>query len=133
MLLTMKEVSKKLDVSEHTIRYYDNIDLIPGVSRNEQGRRVFDEDAVGWLQFIIAFRSTGMPIADVKRYIELAYQGQQTFDERLQMLKTQMSELNDKIKHLNRQREIINTKINNYYEEAQTDQPKNKQPYQKWV
>ncbi len=133
MKLTMKEVSEKLNVSEHTIRYYDNIDLIPGVGRNEQGRRVFDDDAIGWLQFVIAFRSTGMPIADVKRYIELTYQGQDTFSERLGMLETQISELDEKINHLNDQREIIKTKINNYYQQAKDSQTKNKQPYQKWV
>lgn len=47
--MTIKEVSKKYDISQDTIRYYEKIGLIPKVPRNASGIRDFDEKSLKWI------------------------------------------------------------------------------------
>ncbi|MCY6369077.1 MerR family DNA-binding transcriptional regulator [Clostridium ganghwense] len=43
--MNIAEVSKKLEVSSYTFRYYEKIGLIKDVQRDERGNRVFfDKD-----------------------------------------------------------------------------------------
>lgn len=111
---TMAEVSEMYSISEHTLRYYDNIKLIPGVIRDDRGVRLFTDDAVGWMRYIISFRSTGMPIKDVRKYIELTETGNDTLPTRIEMLKNQAEKVDQQIAQLQSQREIILDKLHKY-------------------
>lgn len=136
--LTMTEVCKQFDISAYTLRYYDNIHLIPGVIRNDHGRRVFTEDAQGWLRYIMAFRSIGMSIKEIKHYIALTEEGTDTLDERLGMLADQQTEIDAQIAALNDKKQLIQWKIDNYNAtkaklKAASEQQKEAAPYQNWV
>ncbi|MCI1985158.1 MAG: MerR family transcriptional regulator [Lactobacillus sp.] len=136
MTLTMKQVAEQFSLSEHTLRYYDNIDLIPGVIRNAQGRREFTEEAVGWLQFIVALRTTGMSLDEIRHYIELTYAGSDTIETRINMLQHQSAHVDQQIQQLQEQRAIITDKIKHYQESLATGTTlsPNKKPYQgQWV
>ncbi|WP_316439168.1 MerR family transcriptional regulator [Lactiplantibacillus sp. DA1] len=134
MEYTMSDVCKQFHLSEYTLRYYDKIELIPGIYRNEQNRRVFTEDAVGWLRFVIALRSTGMPIADVKKYIELTTTtDNSTIQTRLTMLEDQATKIDAQIADMQHQRQIIANKIKNYRQAMQHTPDKAKKSYQRWV
>lgn len=130
MEYTMSDVCQKFNLSEYTLRYYDKINLIPGVYRNEQNRRVFTEDAVGWLQFVIALRSTGMPIADVKKYIALTTTtDDSTIQARLTMLQKQAAKVDSQIADMHKQRQIIADKINHYQQAMKTAPDPTKKSY----
>lgn len=136
--LTMTEVCKQFDISAYTLRYYDNIHLIPGVIRNDHGRRVFTEAAQGWLRYIMAFRSIGMSIKEIKHYIALTEEGTDTLDERLGMLADQQTEIDAQIAALNDKKQLIQWKIDNYNAtkaklKATSEQQKEAAPYQNWV
>lgn len=45
--MTIAEVSKKLELSADTLRYYERIGLIPPVPRNKSGIRDYDENSIG--------------------------------------------------------------------------------------
>ena len=59
----------------HAIRWYDAQGLIPGVARDGAGRRVFTERHLDWLALVDRLRSTGMSVADIRRYAGLVRQG----------------------------------------------------------
>ena len=45
-MLTVKEVSKKFNISEYTLRYYTDENLIPSIKRDKNNIRVFDEESL---------------------------------------------------------------------------------------
>ncbi|NKR47731.1 MerR family DNA-binding transcriptional regulator, partial [Rhodococcus hoagii] len=46
---TVKEVSKAVDISEHTVRYYADCELIPSLMRNKNNQRLFNQESINWL------------------------------------------------------------------------------------
>ena len=43
MFYTISAAAKKLNISAHTLRYYDKEGLLPFIERNEKGIRIFQE------------------------------------------------------------------------------------------
>lgn len=67
----VKEVSQILNMSEHTIRYYTDLRLIPHLKRGNNKVRLFDEQSIDLLRGIQYLRSLNMTIEDIKSYIDL--------------------------------------------------------------
>lgn len=103
--LTIQEVSEATGLSTHTLRYYERIGLIHPIAREENTRRLYTEDDIGWIDFLLKLRATGMSIKEMQKYAELQRQGEITLPQRVEMLKslrgnvqTRMSELNEHLK-----------------------------------
>ena len=75
----------RLGVSAHTLRYYERIGLVR-VDRDASGHRYYDAASVRRLVFLTRMRTSGMPIRDLRRYIELVEAGRDTVPERLALL-----------------------------------------------
>ena len=73
--LTIQEVTKATGLSAHTLRYYERIGLIHPIEREENTRRRYTMDDVGWIDFLLKLRATGMTIKDMQRYAELLEKG----------------------------------------------------------
>ncbi len=78
-------VAAHLQVSPHTLRYYEHIGLLT-VPRDPSGRRSYDAAAVRRLVFLTRMRRSGMPIAELQRYVHLVDAGPETVAERLDLL-----------------------------------------------
>lgn len=72
--------------SVHTIRWYEQQGLMPGVTRDAGGRRVYTDQHVGWLLFLDRLRFAGMSVRDMRRYASLASQGKKTIRQRMELL-----------------------------------------------
>ena len=103
--LTIQQVSEATGLSAHTLRYYERIGLIHPIEREENTRRLYTEDDIGWIDFLLKLRATGMSIKEMQMYAELQRQGDETLPQRVEMLKSlqgkveaRMSELNDHLK-----------------------------------
>ncbi|MGW0452479.1 MerR family transcriptional regulator [Gordonia sputi] len=83
--LTIAQTAAMLDVSAHTLRYYERIGLVD-VPRDASGNRLYDADAVRRLVFLTRMRLSGMAIRDLQHYVELVDEGDDTVPERLEML-----------------------------------------------
>ena len=83
--LTIAQAAEMLDVSAHTLRYYERIGLVD-VPRDASGNRLYDADAVRRLVFVTRMRLSGMAIRDLQHYVELVDEGDDTVPERLEML-----------------------------------------------
>jgi len=83
--MTITEVADLLDVSAHTLRYYERAGLVE-VDRDSSGHRSYAPDAVRRLVFLTRMRLSGMAIRDLQHYIALVDSGEQTVPERLDML-----------------------------------------------
>ncbi|TLG71214.1 MerR family transcriptional regulator [Culicoidibacter larvae] len=71
---TIKQVSELLHVSEHTLRFYEKERLIVP-ERGANGYRIYDEEAVLLLKYIIAMRYCGFTIPEIRSVIKYFYDG----------------------------------------------------------
>ncbi|MES9541104.1 MerR family transcriptional regulator [Spirillospora sp. NPDC049024] len=113
------ETAEKSGFSIDTLRYYEKIGLLSGIARNASGRRVFTDDDLQWLWMLRCLRGTGMPIAEMLRYSELARGGAETVQERLELLQAHDRRVEEQIATLRAQQEQIKMKIG-FYREAST-------------
>ena len=84
--MLISEFSKKTGVSVDTLRYYEQIGLIPSVTRNSGGIRVYDSFIEARVYLIKSLKSCGMSLDDMFTYIQLLEAGDQTIEERQSVL-----------------------------------------------
>ena len=82
---SIAEVAQLLDVTAHTLRYYERIGLLV-VDRDGDGHRRYSPEAIRRLVFLTRMRLSGMAIRDLQHYVELVDAGVDTVPERLDML-----------------------------------------------
>ena len=114
--MTLAEVSKKYNLTQDTIRYYEKEGLIPTVPRTESGIRNFNEESCNWIEFIKCMRSAGLEIEVLKEYVKLFREGKSTVSKRKELLEKQRKKLVQKQKSINETLERLNYKINLYHE-----------------
>lgn len=119
--LTIQEVAKATGLTAHTLRYYERIGLIHPIHREENTRRCYTADDVGWIDFLLKLRATGMSIRDMQRYAELQRQGDATLQERVEMLKSLRDKVESHIEEMNEHLKLIYYKID-YYEKVVEEQ-----------
>jgi DNA-binding transcriptional MerR regulator len=83
--MTIAEVVDLLDLSAHTLRYYERAGLVV-VDRDSSGHRSYSPEAVRRLVFLTRMRLSGMAVRDLQHYVELVDAGEETVPERLDML-----------------------------------------------
>lgn len=111
MNYTIGQIAKMKHLSISQLRYYDNQGLFPFLKRTEKGDRVFDEDAVKFLDFILCLKDTGMPIKDIKQFVEWSMIGKETNLDRIQMMKQQEMNIKQQIKEFEENLGKIQQKI----------------------
>jgi DNA-binding transcriptional MerR regulator len=85
--LSISDVAAETGLTTWTLRYYEQEGLLrDAVDRASSSHRRYSESDVRWVTFITKLRSTGMPIRDIRRYAELAREGEQTTGDRLALL-----------------------------------------------
>ena len=109
--MTITEVSKKFELSQDTLRYYERIGLIPPVNRNKSGVRDYVEEDCKWVEFIKCMRGAGLPIEVLIEYVNLCKQGDKTFYARKELLKEQRINLSQKIEDMKKTLERLDYKI----------------------
>jgi DNA-binding transcriptional MerR regulator len=108
------QVAERSGFSLDTLRYYEKIGLLSHVERTASGHRRFGEDDLEWLEVLRCLRDTGMPIAQMRRYAELARGGQATLMERLLLLAEHDARVQEQIALLQARREHLRDKIDWY-------------------
>jgi DNA-binding transcriptional MerR regulator len=119
--LTIQEVATHTGLTPHTLRYYERIGLIHPIQREENTRRHYTADDVGWIDFILKLRATGMSIRDMQRYAKLQRQGDDTLPERVEMLKSLRDSVEARVAELNENLKLVYYKID-YYQKVIEEQ-----------
>lgn len=117
MTYTIKQVAERMGVTVATLRYYDKEGLLPFVDKKPNGTRVFKEDDFKSLAIITCLKNSGVSIKDIKRYMDLCADGDETLQERLQLFLDRKAAVYKQMQELNQLLDTIEHKIN-YYETA---------------
>ncbi|WP_338554383.1 MerR family transcriptional regulator [Paenibacillus sp. KS-LC4] len=111
MAFTIKEIVKKTGITAYTLRFYEKEGVLPTVERNENGVRQFSEHYIDCVEMVQALRSTGLPLAEIKQYVELYKAGDQTLYLRKTLLARQKSKVEEQMARMMKTLEKINYKL----------------------
>ncbi len=112
--MTIAEVSKKYDISQDTLRYYERVGMIPPVTRTSGGIRDYQESDCGWVELAKCMRSAGIPIEVMIEYVKLCQEGDSTIEARMLLLKGQREVLQEQRSQIDSMLDRLNYKIARY-------------------
>ncbi|MGK5694946.1 MerR family transcriptional regulator [Streptomyces sp. URMC 128] len=111
---TISEVVALTGLTAHTLRWYERIGLMPHIDRSHTGQRRYTNRDLDWLDLVGKLRLTGMPVADMVRYAELVREGDHTYSERFELLKTTREDVLARIDELRGTLAVLDRKISFY-------------------
>ena len=115
-MYTMMQVCKETNMTYQTLKYYCNEGLVPNVKRDENNRRIFDEQDVKWIKDLVCLKKCGMTIQEMKEYLQLCLEGESTIQTRKKMLTKKQEALRISIQELEESVAYIDWKQNLYDE-----------------
>jgi DNA-binding transcriptional MerR regulator len=101
-MLTISKLAKKFALSRATLLYYEREGLLEPASRAANGYRWYGEAEAGRLQQIVAYRSYGVPVSDIREL--LARDDDQAHE---QILRKRFTRLEAEIQDLRRQQQAL--------------------------
>jgi DNA-binding transcriptional MerR regulator len=113
--LSIGQVAERTGLSVHALRFYEREGILAEpVRRESNGRRVYSEDDVDWLEMCVKFRSSGMPLDTIRRYTELIRQGPGNEADRLALLRSHQDHVSAQIEELTECLRVISHKVDIY-------------------
>ncbi|MEV4628420.1 MerR family transcriptional regulator [Micromonospora sp. NPDC049523] len=112
--LTVSEAADRVGLTAYTLRWYEQEGLVAPVGRDSAGRRRYTGNDVDWLMLLTRLRRTGMPVRDMRRYSELARQGDQTLGARRELFEAHRDRVLARMAELEQDLAVLNFKIEVY-------------------
>lgn len=113
-MYTVKEVADKMDISEHTLRFWAKSGFFPFVKRNENNIRQFSENDLEWVKIVKCLRSVGTENKAIKKYIDLCIIGDSTIKERYRIIQDTKKKALEQMEELKQQLALLDYKENFY-------------------
>lgn len=117
--ISIGELAKKLEMSQRTIRYYEEIGLLNSIKRIEAGRRVYTDDDLRRLKLIKRLKIMGMTLSEMQE-LEAMWTIEKSNDKvlrrLLELMGNQFRRLEDRITDLN----ILRNEILEYQKRIQS-------------
>lgn len=113
-MYTIKEVAEKMDISEHTLRFWAKSGFFPFVKRNQNNIRQFSDNDLEWVKIVKCLRSVGTENRAIKRYIDLCIVGDSTIEERYKIILGTKEKALMQMDELKKQLAILEYKENFY-------------------
>ena len=113
-MYTVKQVADKMGISAYTLRFYDKEGLFPHISRDANNMRLFSEQDLEWVNTVQCLRETGMPLAEVKAFIQLCLLGDSTVPTRYQLLQNQVHKAQQELEAMEKRISTLRRKLEYY-------------------
>ncbi|WP_425800445.1 MerR family transcriptional regulator [Desulfitobacterium sp. Sab5] len=118
--MNIAEVSKKYDLTQDTLRYYERVGMIPPVNRTPSGLRDYTEQDCKWVELAKCMRSAGLPVEVMIEYLKLTQQGNETIPARRELLLEQREQLLAQKAAIESTLDRLNFKIGRYEKAMET-------------
>jgi DNA-binding transcriptional MerR regulator len=116
MTYSIGEFAKIVGVTTSMIRYYEKEGLLTPY-RNENNLRKFTDYDIGWFEFLLHLKDSGMSITELKQYTKWRAMGDETIPERMDLLEKRKSLVEKEIQALQQNLDILNRKIVYYQDQ----------------
>ena len=100
--MTIGELAGELKLNPKTIRYYEEVGLLPEPRRSESGYRLYSRYEVERLQLVKRAKLLGLSLAEIKEIVEYAIDGRCNVmeDRLLSLVEAKLGEIDQKIDDL---------------------------------
>ena len=115
-LTTISDISRKMNISTRTLRYYEQIGLIESIKKEDYAYRTYDENAVKRLQQILVLRKLRIPLKQIALILK-----SENATSIINAFQQNLEEVDDEITALSTIREIISSFITRLNESIHED------------
>lgn len=105
------ELAKLTGCNLETIRYYENIGVMPDPPRSSKNYRVYDDGHVARLRFIMRARELGFTLDEVRDLLALVDGGAQTCGEVQGLANAHLANVRAKIADLKRIEHVLSSTV----------------------
>ena len=117
MEYSISEAAKKAGITASTIRYYEKEGLLPSIKRDKNGIRSITDDDLQHLKIVECLKATGMSIKDIRKFIDLCAEGDNSLQERYELFLDRKKAIQKQIADLQKVEKVIDFKCW-YYQTA---------------
>lgn len=110
MYYSIGEVANITGIAISTLRYYDKEGLFPAIERSTGGIRLFTETELGVIKIIECLKATGMPIKDIKQFMDWCQEGDASLQKRLDMFNERFNVVSKQMEELQKTMDTIKYK-----------------------
>ena len=96
----MMQACRATNMSYQTLKYYCNEGLVPNVKRDKNNRRIFSGRDVKWIRALSCLKKCNMSIEEMKEYLALCLEGEQSIPTRKILLEKKRESLRQSIQEL---------------------------------
>jgi DNA-binding transcriptional MerR regulator len=105
--MQIKELERYTGVSAKTIRYYEEIELLPPPNRKPNGYRDYSEADIERLKLVSGARRLDFSLAEIKEILDLRDRGIAPCDVLLDLLDRKVNEIDRRIAELKEMQEDL--------------------------
>lgn len=111
-LYTINQASRSCGLPESTLRYYEQIGVLPEARRDPaNGYRVYCAEDLRLLDVVACLSGTGMPVADMREYISNTTRGRPAALTQLALMEAQRDRLAVEAEALATKRRYVDLKV----------------------
>lgn len=113
--MNSKEVAQLFDLPIDTIRYYERVGVIPPITRDKNGYRIYAKRDLNWIFLAKSLRKAGLSIESLIEFATLAQSKEGNVRAaQKQILQDQLTEINVKLEEMVRARDLLEYKIETF-------------------
>lgn len=127
-MYSVKNIAEITHFSEHTVRYYTDQGLVPNVVRDENNHRVYDDKSIDWLKGCKYLKDCGMSIKNIKKYVDLCLEGDDTLPERIEIILKQKEHAEQQVEEAQNRLSYVSNKLDRYYAIQENNLPDSTNP-----
>lgn len=94
------DIAKRFGLNPRTLRYYETIGVLPRAVRTEGGYRIYTNETVERLDFILKAKSLGLKLYEIKKIIDLHEKGEIPCECTKEFIRNKIKEIEEKIADL---------------------------------
>jgi DNA-binding transcriptional MerR regulator len=100
MQFTIGQIAKAADCKVQTVRYYEQVGLLPRAERSNGNQRIYAKSDVDRLTFIRHARDLGFPVEAIRDLLSLADRPDQPCEAADAIARAQLAHVERRIEHL---------------------------------
>jgi len=134
LLYSISKAAEKSGISAYTLRYYENIGLLPPPKRKNGGRRFYTETDIQFMTFLKSLKETGMSLEDINEFVKdgcilekinsdvKPSQLTPSINKRIEILTKHLEKMENKKKELEEVTSTTKLKLDKYYSILKEDE-----------
>ncbi len=101
------QLANEAGINVETVRYYENIKLLPKPKRRKSRYRVYDESDLARVKFIVRAKELGFTLKEIKELLELKIDSQAKCGDVKHLTEHKLKDIDNRIKDLRKIRSVL--------------------------